>query len=206
MSETKSVPFDAGRQHLGLVYAKAMLGAAEKVNQVDRVLEELESVVNDVFAKLPQLFAILSAERVEFEKKEQLLDKTFKGKMSPVLLDSLKVIGRHNRLDCLHAVAVAARQLFNDARGRVAVQVRTAQPLSADLQKSISAALKQRLGKDIDLQLQVRPEILGGLVVRVGDTLFDGSLVTKLEKMRVAAIADTVATMRGAVDRFAKNN
>jgi len=206
MSETKSVPFDAGRQHLGLVYAKALLGAAEKVNQVDRVLEELESVVNDVFAKLPQLFAILSAERVEFEKKEQLLDKTFKGKMSPVLLDSLKVIGRHNRLDCLHAVAVAARQLFNDARGRVAVQVRTAQPLSADLQKSISAALKQRLGKDIDLQLQVRPEILGGLVVRVGDTLFDGSLVTKLEKMRVAAIADTVATMRGAVDRFAKNN
>ena len=206
MSETKSVPFDAGRQHLGLVYAKALLGAAEKVNQVDRVLEELESVVNDVFAKLPQLFAILSAVRVEFEKKEQLLDKTFKGKMSPVLLDSLKVIGRHNRLDCLHAVAVAARQLFNDARGRVAVQVRTAQPLSADLQKSISAALKQRLGKDIDLQLQVRPEILGGLVVRVGDTLFDGSLVTKLEKMRVAAIADTVATMRGAVDRFAKNN
>ena len=206
MSETKSVPFDAGRQHLGLVYAKALLGAAEKVNQVDRVLEELESVVNDVFAKLPQLLVILSAVRVEFEKKEQLLDKTFKGKMSPVLLDSLKVIGRHNRLDCLHAVAVAARQLFNDARGRVAVQVRTAQPLSADLQKSISAALKQRLGKDIDLQLQVRPEILGGLVVRVGDTLFDGSLVTKLEKMRVAAIADTVATMRGAVDRFAKNN
>lgn len=206
MSDTKSTQFDAGRQHLGLVYAKALLGAAEKVNQVDRVLEELESVVDVVFAKLPQMFAILSAERVEFEKKEQLLDKAFKGKMSPVLLNSLKVIGKHNRLDCLKAVAVAARQLFNDARGRVAVQVRTAQALSADLQKSISAALKQRLGKDIDLQLQVRPEILGGLVVRVGDTLFDGSLVTKLEKMRVAAIADTVATMRGAVDRFAKNN
>jgi F-type H+-transporting ATPase subunit delta len=206
MSEAKSAQYDAGRQHLGLVYAKALLGAAEKANQVDRVLEELESVVEVVFAKLPQMFAILSAERVEFEKKEQLLDKAFKGKMSPVLLNSLKVIGKHNRLDCLKAVAIAARQLFNDARGRVAVQVRTAQPLSADLQKSISSKLKERLGKEIDLQLQVRPEILGGIVVRVGDTLFDGSLVTKLEKMRVSAIADTVATMRGAVDRFAKNN
>lgn len=206
MTEAKSASFDAGRQHLGLVYAKALLGAAEQAKQVERVVEELESVVNDLFPKLPQLFAVLSAERVDFEVKERLLDRAFQGKMAPVLLNSLKVMGQHKRLDCLKAVAVAARKLFNDSQGRVEVQIRTAQPLSADLKKSIVARLKEKLGKDIDLQTEVRPELLGGLVVRVGDTLFDGSLVTKLEKMRVAAIDETVATMRGSVDRFAKIN
>src|SRR6478609_6477693 len=93
--------FDAGKQHLGKVYTKAILAAAGK--NAPRVLEELESLVNDVLKKLPQLQAVLSSPRVDVDAKEAMLDKAFGKSMSPVLLRSLKVIARHNRLDCLFA-------------------------------------------------------------------------------------------------------
>src|SRR5689334_4030481 len=93
--------FDAGRQHLGSVYAKALLGAAQDAGQVNGVLEELESLEGDVFKRLPALRLTLTSPRVSVEEKIALIDKAFKGKMSEVLLNFLKVTARHDRLSCL---------------------------------------------------------------------------------------------------------
>ena len=192
--------FDAGKQHLGQVYAKAILGAAGK--DAGRIVEELESLAHDVLTKLPQLNAVFASPRVETPAKEAMLDKAFGGKMSPILLQSLKVMARHGRLDCLHSVAKAARQIYNAESGRVEVVVRTAHPLDATLQKNIVASLTAKLGKEIDLRTEVKPEMLGGLIVKVGDTLFDGSVVSRLERMRVEAIEEAASTMRGSLARF----
>jgi len=192
--------FDAGKQHLGKVYAKAILGAAGK--DAPRVLEELESLVNDVLKKLPQMQAVLSSPRVDVEAKEAMLDKAFGKSMSRLLLRSLKVIARHDRLDCLFAIAKAARQMFNEEMGRVEVVVRTASPLDAALQKSIVASLQAKLGREIDLRSEVRPEMLGGLVVKVGDKVFDGSVASRLERMRVDAIEEAATVMRSSLARF----
>lgn len=195
--------FDSGRQHLGTVYAKALLAAAEGAGKLDDIVDELTSLVDDVLKKKPQLDAVFASPRIEAEAKVALLDKAFGKRMSATLLNSLKVMARHGRLDCIRAVEQAARAMYNERRGRVEVTIRTAQPLEFHLQQTIAAKLKEKMGKDVDLQVEVRPEILGGLIVKVGDTLFDGSLVTRLEKMRVEAIQDTVKTLRQASHRFA---
>jgi F-type H+-transporting ATPase subunit delta len=192
--------FDAGKQHLGKVYAKAILGAAGA--NAGQILEELESLTQDVLKKLPQLQAVLASPRIDATAKEGMLDKAFGKKMSPVLLQSLKVMARHGRLDCLQAVAKAARQIYNEQSGRVEVVVRTAHPLDATLQKNIVASLAAKLGKEVDLRTEVQPEMLGGLVVKVGDTLFDGSLASRLERMRVDAIEETASKMRSSLARF----
>jgi F-type H+-transporting ATPase subunit delta len=195
--------FDQGREHLGTVYAKALLGAAQKAGKIEPVMEELESVVVDVLNKLPQWEATLASPRVPTEDKLRMLDQAFRGKMSTTMLHFLKVLTEHGRFDCLRAVRHAARHLYNQMRGRIEVEIRTAQPLSNPLRQTIADRLKGLLGKEVELTTEVRPELLGGIVVKVGDTLYDGSLANQLERTRAQAIEATMQSIRRSVDRFA---
>ena len=195
--------FDSGRQHLGAVYAKALLGATEKLGNTDSVLSELESLVADVLDKLPKFDAALSSPRIAQEEKVRILKRAFGGKMSPVLLNFLNVAAEHGRLDCLRAIAEGARRLYNQLRNRVEVNLQSAQPLTNQLRELIAVRLAQLLGREIDLQTGVDPDLLGGIVVRVGDTVYDGSLANKLKTMRGAAIERTARTMRESLERFA---
>src|SRR5688500_16298164 len=104
---------DSGHQHLGSVYAKALLGAAESAGQSQQVLEELESLVADVLDKLPQLDAAFASPRLSAEEKSALIDRSFGGRVSKTLLHFLKVVARHGRLDTLRAILQAARKLYN---------------------------------------------------------------------------------------------
>src|SRR3954447_26703284 len=91
----KSGSLDAGRQHLGTVYAKALLAAAEKSGQADQVVEELESLVTDVLDRLPQLDAALKSPRLTHEERMPLIDKALGGRLLPTLLTFLKVVSKH---------------------------------------------------------------------------------------------------------------
>ena len=195
--------FDSGRQRLGEVYAKALIGAAEKAGKTSQVLEELDSVVNDVLANLPKLAAALESPRVPIEHKLTLLDRAFGGKMSKELLNFLKVAAKHGRLDCLKAVNRAAKDLHNEMRGRVEVHVRTAEPAGPELLAKIAAQLKLALQRDVDLRAGVDPSLIGGLLVRVGDTVYDGSVANRLKRLRAETLDKTSQQIRQALDRFA---
>jgi F-type H+-transporting ATPase subunit delta len=195
--------FDQGREHLGHEYGKALLGAAQKAGEIDRVLEELESLVDDVLNKLPQFDATLSSPRVDSAEKVRMIDAAFKGKMSPLLLNFLKVLVKHDRFGSIRAIRRAARKVYNELRGRMEVTVRTATPLSNPLRQTIVDRLKAQLGKEIDLKTQVDPELLGGIVVKIGDTLYDGSLKNRLERTRGVALEATMASISRATERFA---
>ena len=202
MSDTQSGKFDAGRQHLGTVYAKALLGAAQDAGKVDGVLEELESLENEVFKKMPALRLTLTSPRVSVDEKIALLDKAFKGKMSSVLLNFLKVTAQHDRLSCLPDVLRSFRELVNEAEGKLAVIVRSAYPLNNTLRDRIAAKLGDVLKKRVTLNVEVDPDLLGGLVVRIGDTVYDGSVAASLQKMKSVALEQTSAAIRDSLNRF----
>ena len=199
---THSTTLDPGRQQIGTVYAKAILGAAEKQGLTDAVLEELQSLVEDVLDKLPLLREALQSPRLDAEQKIALLDKAFAGKMLPALLTSLKVVARHGRLDCLRAILSEAKKLHNEIRGRVEVRVVTATPLGGPLRDQIAQRLTAMLGKQVVLRADVDPEMLGGITVRVGDTVLDGSVAARLAMMRSAAVENTAARFREKLQRF----
>jgi F-type H+-transporting ATPase subunit delta len=194
--------FDAGKQHLGLVYAKALLGAAEGAGQAEGVLEELESLQNDVLKSLPALRLTLTSPRVSAEEKVALLDKAFRGKMSAILLNFLKVTAQHGRLDCLTDIVKSYRQLVSESQGKVEITVRAAYPLSNPLRERIAGRLGEVLKKRVTLNVEVDPELLGGLVVRIGDTLYDGSVASQLQKMKSVALEETTKAIRDSLTRF----
>src|SRR5687767_2595441 len=180
---SKNAAIDPSRMRVGTVYAKALLGAAEKARQTDDVLAQLTSLIDDVLDKLPDFDEALRTPRISHEAKVALLDRVFGRKMSPLLLNFLKVVSQHERLDCLRAIEQAARKLFNQLRHRVEVTVQTAAPISNQLQFTIASRLKGLMKRDVVLTSEVEPDLLGGLVVRVGDTVYDGSLAGKLKTM-----------------------
>jgi F-type H+-transporting ATPase subunit delta len=131
-----------------------------------------------------------------------MLDSVFGRRMSSLTLNFIKVVAQHERLDCVRAIERAARKLFNVLRKRIEVLVETAAPISNQLQYTIAAKLKQTLGRDVVLATDVNPDLLGGLVVRVGDTVYDGSLAGRLKQMQAVTLDKTTATIRESLERF----
>jgi len=204
MSDASAKPrkFDSQLEQLGVIYAKGLLGAAQAQNRAEQVLEELDSVVVDVLNKLPDLEAFLASPRVNVDVKQQALDRIFAGKMSPLLLNFLKVVARHLRLDCLRQIHSACKDLYNEITGRVEIAIHTATPVDATVLSEISNSLTATLGCSVDLQLSVNDDLLGGLVVRVGDTVYDGSLSNRLARMRQETLENASELVRDSLEQF----
>jgi F-type H+-transporting ATPase subunit delta len=197
-----SIPFDSGREYLGAVYAKALYGAADKAGVTEGVLAQLDSLVVDVLDKMPKFEAALVSLRVSLEDKERMIENAFASQADRVLVNALKIMVRHSRFNCLREVQRSYRKIYNTARGQIEVEVRTAAPINNQLLAQIKQKLEGMLQRKVEIKVALHPEILGGLVVRVGDTLFDGSLVSKLEQLRSRSFEKVEASIRNTLDRY----
>jgi len=193
---------DIGIQHIADVYAEAFLGATEKAGRTKAVLEELDSMVRDVLDLHPDLEAVLSSGLVSHEEKVGILDRVFGGRASALLLSFLKVLSRHGRLDCLRAVHRQVHQQYNELRGRVPVRLATATPISDQLAGRIVDRLRAILEAEPILQRQTDRGLIGGLVVRVGDTVYDGSVANQLQQMRQQIIDRSAHEIQSRRNRF----
>jgi F-type H+-transporting ATPase subunit delta len=197
-----NISFDSAREQLGKTYARGLLGAAEGQHLTDRVLEELDSVIDDVLNKLPDFEQLLVSPRVSVDEKHRILEAAFSARMSELMLNFLKVASRHGRMDCLRQIRSAARKLYNDMRGRVEVNVETAGAINSQVRSQIQQRLTVALGRQVELWCNVNPQLLGGLVVRIGDTVYDGSLENQLVRMRSDALDRTAQVIRDSLQRF----
>lgn len=195
--------FDSGQEHVGAVYAKALLGAAVTAGQAAEVVEELDAFVVDVLDRLPVFEATLASPRVPAEAKLALLDKGLAGRMSDTLLTFLKVVCRHQRFNCMRAIRRAAWHQWNEWEGRVDVLVRTPTPLSAELRELVTRRLESLLGKQVNLVEQDDASLIGGMVIRVGDMVYDASVANELNRLRESAVDRVLHAVRQSFDRFA---
>jgi F-type H+-transporting ATPase subunit delta len=192
---------DTGQQQLGLVYAKALVAAAEDAGIGDQVLEELDSFV-ELLDQLPSLEGTLASPRVPVEVKLSTLDKVVQGKCSATLSNFLKVVCRRRRFECIRAIHRATHERFNELTGRVVVQVTSAAPLDEAIQQRLAERLGTLLQRQVVIRLQIDPELIGGLVVRVGDTRYDASLANQLLRLRDSVVERAAAAIRESSDRF----
>jgi F-type H+-transporting ATPase subunit delta len=195
-------PVDSGAQHVADAYARAFLGAAENARAEEAVLAELDSWVDDVLARQPKLDSVLSSAMVAPEDKYRMIDRALKGKANPLLVKFLKVLSTHGRLNLTRAVRDAARKILNQKRNRFQVKVVTAGPLEPKQSAALRERLAAMLGGEPVLSHEVDPSVIGGLVVRVGDVVFDGSLATNLARLREQLVNRSVHEIQRRRDRF----
>ncbi len=121
-----------------------------------------------------------------------VLAEAVDGKVSTTTLNLLKVMARHKRLSLLRDVAKVSRKLWQARSGRIPVELETANPLDATLEKEILVAFGDVLGADPIVTQRVNPDLIAGFVIRVGDRVYDGSVRTRLERMRLNMIERAV--------------
>ena len=194
--------FDDELRHVGGVYAEALLNAAEKSGQADEVYQELRALVVDVFRRDPQLEAFLSSRAVSRAHKDEVLQKAFDGRAADVFSNFLHVLNAHDRLDTLRAVALAYRELYEQRAGRLRVQVRSAVPLQDDQQDRLRNELREAFQKEPVLETRVDPDLLGGMIIQVGDRLYDSSIRTRLDQIRNQLIERSSHEIQSGRDRF----
>lgn len=196
-----NLAYDTERQYLGTVYAKGLLAAVGSSGNPEDAVAELESVVSDVLLKLPELKGLLESPRVPLDAKERVIDRAF-ASGSDLLKRFLKVVCSHGRADCLKVISQTARRLLQEQQGIVDGWVTSAEPIPESEKPALVAALSQMLGRQISLRYSVDPQILGGLLVKVGDRVYDSSIANQLDKIRRTATDRAVQQIRQTLDRF----
>jgi F-type H+-transporting ATPase subunit delta len=176
--------FDDATRHVARIYAEALLAAADKRQQTTEVLEELEFLVHDLAARDPAIRAYFAGAVIGRERKRDALRRAFEGKVNDLLYNFLLVLNDHNRLGILRAVAVALRDMYERRAGRMHVTVNAATPLADDQQERLRQELRDKFGREPILSVRVDPDLLGGLVVRVDDWVYDGSVRARLERIQ----------------------
>jgi F-type H+-transporting ATPase subunit delta len=193
---------DDATRHVARVYAEALLNAAAKAGRDGEMLQELEALVGDVFARDPGLEVFLASPAVTRHQKADVLRKALGGRADELLLNFLLVLNEHDRLGALRAVAAVYRELYDERSGRIKVNVTSAVPLSDEQQDRLRHRLREQFHREPVLQTRLDPDLLGGLVVQVGDWVWDASVRTQLAEIRDQIIERSTHAIQSGRNRF----
>ena len=172
-----------GTEGLGLIYAEALADAAEARGVLAEVGAELIALAKEWRAD-KNLRAFFLSGAIRRDAKSATLDRVFRGKSSDLFTDFLHVLLRRNRLFTIPDAADAFDQLLDVKLNRVPVTLTTATAVEASDLSAWATRLAYAIGKTPVLKHVVRPAIIGGAIVRVGDSVADGSVRRRLSELR----------------------
>ncbi|GDY32446.1 F0F1 ATP synthase subunit delta [Gandjariella thermophila] len=160
---------------------QALLASAERDGALDEVEDELFRFgrVLDSESRLRELLEDTSAPA---PGRLDLLRGLLADKVKPVTLQLLEQAVRAPRHRSLDAVVQQLAELAASRRNRSMAQVVAAEPLSAEQEERLATVLSRIYGRPVSIQVEIDPEVIGGMVVRVGDEVIDGSIATRLAR------------------------
>jgi F-type H+-transporting ATPase subunit delta len=164
-------------------YAVALFNAAVKQDIAEQVNDDLDSFVQ-LLRENRGLVGFLKSPEILTEDKKQLVVDVFGDRTAGLFVKFILLLIDKKRLKHILSITDAYGQLYEQLQGIVEAKVITAVPLDADLEQKIVERLEQATNKTIRISKTVDPDIIGGVIVIVGDNIIDGSIRHKLEQMR----------------------
>ncbi|MFH1810930.1 MAG: F0F1 ATP synthase subunit delta [Pseudomonadota bacterium] len=169
-------------------YARALLNIALDEKALQEVGGDLESLAG-MLRQNPQLDALINNPMLSgLERSEVVLQIADKAGFHPLTRTFLKLLGHKGRLGYAEAIAAAFRVLADQTLGRLRAEVRSTAPLMPEELQQIQKALAARTGKQIIVDTATDPDLLGGVVARVGDTVYDSSVRSHLRRLRQSIV------------------
>lgn len=164
-------------------YASALFDLASEKGTVTAVESDLDKL-GDAIAASTDLAALIRNPQVGRDDAAKAIDAVATLlKLSPLTKQFLGVLAGNRRLSALPQVVSAFAAIAAAQRGEVSAEVSSAHPLSDEQLKALAEKLKAREGREVKLKAKVDPEILGGLVVRIGSKQIDSSIRTRLNTL-----------------------
>ena len=164
-------------------YAEALLELARQDNAVSKWGETIDEIGTAMQADR-KLFVFLESPRVSATDKKRVLAAALEGQVPLTFLRFLQTLVRNRRQMLIPEIAVQYHGLLDEIENRVHAAVTVAKEGDAAQKKAIAARLSKVVGKEVVPHFFVNPAIIGGVIVRVGDTVMDGSVRRRLAKLK----------------------
>jgi F-type H+-transporting ATPase subunit delta len=169
-------------EEIGTVYARALFEAAAEADKLESVRDELAELA-DAIGSDRDLQVFFFSPALSSEEKKNGLEKAVSG-LDDLTQNFLELLIENQRMTSIFAVRRELDALWDKENQRLPVTITSAIELDDDTVKSIGDEIAEQTGRKVELSADVDPEVLGGLVVRVGNTVLDASVRRRLESLR----------------------
>jgi len=163
-------------------YSQAVFSIADKSGQLTETIQRLAILLN-IYASSPEFRLFLQSRRIAPTDKLKILQKVFIDILSDLELDLIHHLLEDGHIHLLEAVIKRLSFIVESAKTNLKVRVSTAEQMNPEELSEVVRSIEQRLGRKVDVDALVDPEILGGVKFRIGNTIVDGSIATRLQKL-----------------------
>ncbi len=171
---------------IGQRYATAFFELAQESGSADAIEQEVRDLASAI-EQNDDLARFVASPVIERSQQSAAMEAILqKANASQMVQNLVALVVRNGRLSALPDILAAFSLLAASARGEVSAQAITAQPLNDDQQKRLRAEIEASVGKAVNLSLSTDPDLLGGMIVKVGSRMVDTSLRTKLNRLKHA--------------------
>ena len=165
-------------------YARAFFEIATEEKRIEPFYNELNQFAS-IISENKSLSDFLANPVFEQASKKGVVETIIaKLQLSGMTVSFLKLLVDKKRIDILNDIVICYRQLMDEVLKKVRVNLKTAFPLSSKMQDYINSSLEKLTGRQVELFIENDPNLLGGIIIGVGDTLYDGSIKNQLNNMR----------------------
>ena len=163
-------------------YATALLEIAKEQEKVEEILEDVK-LIQETLDGSRDLGTFLKSPIIKFDDKAEALEKIFGQRVQEITRMFIKLLARKNRVNLLDQVSEAFIQKYNEYAGIINVDVYTAFPMSNSQEEELLQALEQKTGKHVKMTVVQDASLMGGIAVRIEDTVIDGTVKHKLAEL-----------------------
>ena len=167
---------------IGRRYAGAIFDIALKQNTVERTLEDVQEIAK-LFSKRTLAY-LLKEPKVPAQRKESAIRQALASRVLPTSLNLALLVVQRDLVEAMPNIARELAQLVLDYKNQAVAEVTTAAPMDEQQLNGVRQALERNTGKSILMHTKVQPEILGGVIARVGDQVIDGSIRHRLAALK----------------------
>jgi F-type H+-transporting ATPase subunit delta len=179
----------------GEIVARTYASALFDLGARDGRLEEFGGALEDfarILVEVPELRLFLETPRIDRSEKKRVLRQSLEGKVPDSVLNFLLLVVDRRRQRLLGGMNEEYQALLDEHLGRAHVEVTVARPLSDEGLEEVRRELSRILGKEVIPHVRVNSDVLGGIVFRSGDTVYDGSVRRRLEQLKRRLLAADV--------------
>lgn len=164
-------------------YAKAYLQIAIEQDNVSNILEDVLTIKNTIDSSR-DLVLFLKSPIIKSGDKRKALEEIFGDQIQPMTQEFLTLLVRKGREKLLGQIMDGFIESYNEYAGIIEVSVSTAMKLSEDQKQRLSEALEKATGKQVDFDYHLNKELMGGMSVRIDDTVIDGTVRHKINRLK----------------------
>ncbi len=169
-------------------YAKALLELAKERNEVEPVLEDIR-FINNTLRDSRELTLFLRSPVIKYDDKQAVLEELFSEHIQEVTALFLKLLVRKNRINILQQITEAFIDSYNTYAGIIKITAYSAYELDDEQRSELQQKLEDKTGKEVDLKVDIDESLMGGMSVRIEDTVIDGTVKNHLQELEEQLLA-----------------